>query len=204
VCKIILSKLKNLFVTVTRRGRMYGVVWSVEDSGMPYDAAAIANWFLEKGNAEGETATPMKLQKLVFFAHGWHLALMDKPLVNEKVQAWPYGPVIPSLYHELKQYGNNQVTRPVCVICRDSDGKAVAIRPTVAIEDTQTRDLLEAIWTVYGKPYSGIQLSNMTHLPGTPWQTIHKENKGRIPPDTEIPETVIKDYFKTLASAKHA
>ena len=47
----------------------------------------------------------MKVQKLVYFAHGWHLGITKKPLINEQVEAWPYGAVIPSLYDYLKQWG---------------------------------------------------------------------------------------------------
>jgi len=44
----------------------------------------------------------MKLQKLVYYAHGWHLALNNEPLIDEQVECWQYGPVISSLFHEFK------------------------------------------------------------------------------------------------------
>ena len=47
----------------------------------------------------------MKIIKLVYIAHGHYLAKNDSPLFTEKVEAWDYGPVIPSLYHEFKIYG---------------------------------------------------------------------------------------------------
>ena len=69
----------------------------------------VANWFLDRADKDGKPLDPMKLQKLIYFAHGWHLALTSKPLINEHPEAWAYGPVIPSIYHRFKKYGRDAV-----------------------------------------------------------------------------------------------
>ena len=53
----------------------------------------------------------MKLQKLVYIAHGWHLGLFDGLLISERVEAWRWGPVIESLYHEFKEFAKQPITR---------------------------------------------------------------------------------------------
>ncbi len=78
---------------------------------MPYPAAAIANEFLELARAEGRPLTPMHIQKLIYFAHGWNLALTGEPLIRERVEAWDYGPVIRALYGELKVFGSGAITK---------------------------------------------------------------------------------------------
>src|SRR5947209_3400405 len=83
---------------------------------MPYDAKAIANYFLDLAEAEAKSLTPMKLQKLVYYAHGWHLALTGRPLLDEEIQAWSFGPVIRSLYNEFREFGAEPITRRACLV----------------------------------------------------------------------------------------
>ena len=52
----------------------------------------------------------MQVIKLVYIAHGWHLAIYDVPLVDDYVQAWQYGPVIPPLYYAFKRFGSGPIT----------------------------------------------------------------------------------------------
>jgi uncharacterized phage-associated protein len=56
-----------------------------------------------------KTVTPLKIQKLVYCLHGWHLATRDSPVVGELFEAWPYGPVLSSIYHEFKKNGKNSI-----------------------------------------------------------------------------------------------
>ncbi|MGZ3389845.1 MAG: Panacea domain-containing protein, partial [Isosphaeraceae bacterium] len=76
---------------------------------MPYDARAIANYFLERARREGKALDQMKIQKLVYFANGWHIAIKGEPLIDEQVEAWRYGPVIQSLRDALREYGDQAI-----------------------------------------------------------------------------------------------
>lgn len=59
-----------------------------------YSPVQIANKFITLGNQHHNPLTHMQLQKLTYIAHGYYLALTGKPLLNECVSAWKYGPVI--------------------------------------------------------------------------------------------------------------
>ncbi|MDC4872757.1 DUF4065 domain-containing protein, partial [Acinetobacter baumannii] len=74
-------------------------------------ALQVANKIIESGKNKNppQYYTPMQLLKLVYIAHGWMLALFNRPLFNEKVEAWKYGPVIPELYEAVKHYKANPV-----------------------------------------------------------------------------------------------
>lgn len=82
---------------------------------MAYSAAAVANAFIEKAN-KGELSelTPMKLQKLLFYTQSWHLKLCNgRPLFDDLFARWKFGPVIPPLYHMLKNTGLVKYKNPL-------------------------------------------------------------------------------------------
>ena len=143
-------------------------------------AVTIANKFIERAQRDGVSLTNMQLQKLVYIAHGWALALLDQGLIYEPVEAWQWGPVIPSLYHSLSQYGSGEVTGPINVL----GGKNV--RP---LEEA----LLESVWKGYGK-MSGFKLSTITHRKDTPWSRTMKAFGLR----SFIPESYIRDHYRHL------
>lgn len=72
---------------------------------MMQSSEAVANYFIGAGVASGNPIDPVKLQRLIYFAHGWHLAIHGQPLIDERVEAWRYGPTAPSVYHHTKQNG---------------------------------------------------------------------------------------------------
>jgi uncharacterized phage-associated protein len=123
----------------------------------PYSPLSAANFFIKKGLECGRPVDPLKLQKLVYFAHGWHLAVVGRPLINENIEAWQYGPVSPTVYHEFKHYGRSPVMRQVPV----SD-------ECPSITDQNTLSVLEKVWSLYSN-FTGIQLSNLSHTEGSPW-----------------------------------
>lgn len=55
----------------------------------------VARYFLYRAYDDGEWVTPLKMQKLVYFAYVWTLLMTGKKLFNEEIQAWPNGPVVP-------------------------------------------------------------------------------------------------------------
>jgi uncharacterized phage-associated protein len=73
-----------------------------------HDALDVAAWFLnEIDRKAGDSITNLKLQKLVYYAQAWTVALLNRPLFGEDVEAWAHGPVVDPVYQEYKgfQYG---------------------------------------------------------------------------------------------------
>lgn len=151
---------------------------------------AVANYFLLRGKAEKVPIDAMKLQKLIYFAHGWHLAVCSLPLIDEPVEAWQYGPVIPSVYHEFKRFGAKPISEPAFQI----KGGVLDV-PSVPSSLTETAAVLDRVWQVY-KHYSGIQLSNLTHRDNTPWSATRKA--ATQPRGVDIPDREISAYFRRL------
>ncbi|PJC38576.1 hypothetical protein CO044_04190 [Candidatus Peregrinibacteria bacterium CG_4_9_14_0_2_um_filter_38_9] len=66
-------------------------------------AINLARYFLYRANFDGETITPLKMQKLLYYVYVWVLIKKGNCMFDEKFQAWPRGPVLPSLYKKLKK-----------------------------------------------------------------------------------------------------
>lgn len=160
-------------------------------------ALAVANAMIMRACNHQNPPTQMKLQKLIYFAHGWHLALYDGPLVDEQFQAWPYGPVLPSVYHEFKAYGISGIDKLGTEIVVLPTGGFGWDAPKILDSSGFITPLLDKIWEVFGS-YSGGQLSDMTHATNSPWKQIH-DLYGNTR-DVVIPDNLIKNYFKGLMS----
>lgn len=113
-----------------------------------YNAEIIADYFLYKAqNDSQELLSNLKLQKLVYYAQGLHLAMKGAPLFDEEIKAWEYGPVIPELYHKFKSFGSEEI-------------KITGFDPNII--DDKTREFLDEVFSVLGQ-FSAIGLMNLTH-----------------------------------------
>ena len=111
---------------------------------MGYSAKHVANYFLSNHRDTG--ITPLKLQKIVYIAHGWYMANYEDPLVDDEfAEAWPYGPVFPSLYHEFKHVNR----RPITAMATEFSGENYDVElqtPQIPEDDVRTRTLLDKVW----------------------------------------------------------
>jgi uncharacterized phage-associated protein len=142
----------------------------------------------------------MKVLKLVYYGHGWYLAIADSALIDEAVEAWQWGPVIPSIYRAFKEYGNSKITGYGSRTRFIRGSGSVDETPHLETNDSRVVNLLDKIWSIYGK-YTPIQLSNMTHDPEGPWaKAVNSCQKkyGHLMTHTEIPQDSIRDYFRCL------
>lgn len=162
----------------------------------PYSSKAVANAFLSLAEAAGVSISPMKLQKMVYFAHGWNLVFFDTPLIKDEIQAWRFGPVVQEVYHEFKEYGNGAIDRRATDL-RFSEHDLEREVPEVDREDEQVWELLREVWKIYA-PFSAIQLSNMTHAEGSPWKAIADKYKDELPRNVDIPDELIKECFEMM------
>jgi uncharacterized phage-associated protein len=155
-----------------------------------YTALQVANYFIKKAKEENIPLDPMKLQKLLYFAYGWHYANYDKPLFSDQINAWQWGPVVEDIYHAFKKYGKRNITE----LKSDLDIKTLQTTiPIVPESDTATDQFLRNFWDTY-KNYTGPQLSGASHANGSPWKAAYDPNKFFNPINSEK----IRDYFKDL------
>lgn len=161
---------------------------------MPHSSLAVANELLERAEEAGIALTPMHLQKLVYIAHGWTLAITDEPLVGEQPEAWQYGPVYRSLYDALKRYGSGEVSE---LIHQNNWAASERVRGPVVREhfSKQDRRILDKVFQEYGD-LEAFQLSALTHDEGTPWTETYVPGQNR-----RIPNALIRRHFREIAAA---
>lgn len=71
-----------------------------------YNALYISQYIINYCNDKEIDISNLKLQKLLYFIQAKFLYEKGEPCFVEKIQAWKYGPVVPEVYHEYKNYGS--------------------------------------------------------------------------------------------------
>lgn len=148
-----------------------------------YDAVIIANRFVSYSNRDGRDVNLLSLLKLVFFSHGWHLAIRGEPLIKDMIEAAQFGPTIPSIYQAFK---HNQLN-PISEFGPPLDDDEWYV-------DSWTEELLERIWDTYGRmhPY---KLSEITRRKDSPWDITWNRLGAKHRVGMDIPDELIKNYY---------
>lgn len=142
---------------------------------MIFKALDIARKILSRVDVEhGDTISNLKLQKLLYYVQGFHLASFGRALFEEDMIAWTYGPVVPEVYDVYKKY-------------RYRDINTAGIIDDVELLP-QEAALFDKVYLEYSR-YSAVALMQMTHTAG-PWLN---HNVGEV-----LPKDEIRSYFLTL------
>lgn len=152
----------------------------------PFTSIAVANTIIERSDLSD--LSPMKLQKLLYFAHGWHWAFFDERLLGEPMQAWKYGPVVWQAYDVFRDFGANPITET-----REVFLDSRLVKPYIDPDGSNSIDLIDEIIRAYGG-FSALDLSMMSHKKDSPWDKTWCE-KGKDTKFVVIPEDRIKSYF---------
>lgn len=144
-------------------------------------ASQVARYFLALGQLsvengeENENISNLKLQKLLYYAQGFHLAIHGKPLFSEEIQAWKHGPVVSEVYHQYKDAGANGI-------------------PYFASDDVLdegSKELIRDVYSHYGQ-FTAWRLRQLTH-DEPPWRETYRPGEMNL---VISHEKLIK-YFKT-------
>lgn len=147
------------------------------------DATTIANYYLTK-----KELTPKKIQKLVYYAYAWFIALSNDEVDNiysvlfkEEPEAWIHGPVFKSIYDKYKSYAWNEVPKN---------------EDEIHFENDEVQSLLDNVWNVY-KDYSADELEYMTHHE-LPWINARKGKSAIEASNEKINKKDIFTYYNSL------
>ena len=126
--------------------------------------------------------TAMKLEKLVYYCQGWHLARHGSTMFDERIEAWREGPVVPALYQEHRRR-----------LHVDSwpQGDPSHLSATHL-------ELIRWVTEEYG-PFSATELSRMTHSE-LPWRMA----RGALPESSSSSEPISIDVMRNYYSRQVA
>lgn len=145
-------------------------------------ALDVARYFVHRSDLDaGDPITHLKVQKLVYYAQAWHLALFGPPLFQDRIEAWMHGPVVPEVFEAFKGYKYNPIL--------PTDVPAPELPSNV-------EQHLNEVWKTYG-PYTAKYLEDLTHQE-EPW--IHA--RGDCQPGDSCNNVIELDAMRTYYGAK--
>lgn len=149
------------------------------------NANVVADYFINLAQRSGDLITPLKLQKLVYYADAWHIVHYDNELIEENFEAWVHGPVVRSLYKRFEKYQWNPIT------------EEVKLPSELALS---TSKYLHELFSYFNK-YTAYELEQMTHLE-EPWL----EARRGVPIDeactNKINKATMKSFYKNLLTCE--
>jgi uncharacterized phage-associated protein len=144
-----------------------------------YSAETIAKWFLEEemdnADEDGEGVTNRKLQKLLYYAQGVHLAVTGERLFPEDILAWVQGPAVKEVYSKYKSFGEN----PIALDDPDPDSEQEQL-------DEETKKILRKVHSAFGQ-YTAWKLREMA-LAEPPWLEAER--------GAPISDQAMTDFFR--------
>lgn len=144
----------------------------------PYE---IADYLISECRDRGENLTNLKLQKLLYYADAWYLALYDEELFSEQFKAWVHGPVLLSQYHRFKPNQWRPITDDI-------------EKPSLPDE---LANHLDEIVDVFGTE-TAVALELMTHRE-LPWIAA----RGDLPPTEPSSAVISKETTKQFYRSMH-
>jgi uncharacterized phage-associated protein len=144
--------------------------------------AHIAARFIVRSTSE--PVSNLKLQKLLYYAQGWHLGLHGTPLFSDEIQAWIHGPVVPSVFFSFRHFRWNPIEVPADLI---------------NIEDSKAAHI-QSVFKAYGE-FSATQLEALSH-DESPWLEARKGLAPNEPSKSVITKDSMRVFFNNLATAQ--
>ena len=138
-------------------------------------ALDVAQYILKKTGP----MTATKLQKLVYYSQAWSLVWDERPLFDERIEAWANGPVVPRLYSaHYRQF-------MVDSISGDPD----------ALDDL-AKETVDAVIEAYGDKHPQ-WLSDLTHEE-EPWLAARGNTPDGARCSNEITHAAMAEYYGSL------
>ncbi len=152
-------------------------------------AIAISDYITIKG----EGLHTLSIIKLAYISHGYSMALGQGVLFNDRIEAWKYGPMIPTIFYAIRDSYYPTKTYFSQIRLDNKEGIKEEMKLLEKLIPKAHRTIIDRVMEVH-RLYNMDQLCNLTSEKGTAW-------KRQYNPDflfQELPNNVIKDYYKEI------
>ncbi|HCN53852.1 MAG TPA: hypothetical protein DIS88_08710 [Prevotella sp.] len=156
-----------------------------------YNALDVSRYIINYSNDKNYGISNLKLQKILYFVQAYFLTSTEDhhPCFSDTIEAWNFGPVVPSVYHEFKQYGAGDIPSIQSYINFDSsnvwNSERVEYKNYISQED---QDRINAVVDKFSD-YSASDLVALTHRQ-SPWIDAYAPYRNN-----EITNEAIRKYF---------
>lgn len=140
------------------------------------NAHDVARYILE---AKGPMSA-FKLQKLLYYCQAWSLVWDEKPLFQERIEAWANGPTVPDIY---------TCHRGQFMISKWEQGNSAKL-------ESPQKDTVNAVLKYYGDQ-TGQYLSELTHQEA-PWKDARIGMAPGQRGNSEITHAAMAEYYGSL------
>jgi uncharacterized phage-associated protein len=156
-----------------------------------YDGRKIANLLLSEFDPQRFGVSNLKLNKILFYVHGFRLVRQSRPLIKNHFEAWEHGPVVRVVYHEFKAFGS----APITTLARHLDYET-GQHDVIRFDDigSEIRVLITNVAKYYMQ-FSAAELRDMTHRPGGPWHEVYTSSLESRGIRDRIPNDLIQRYL---------
>ena len=153
-----------------------------------YSYKLIADYFISLSNETQNLITNLKLQKLLYYAQVWSLAINKKRLFEGDFEAWVHGPVLVALYNDYKDNRANPIRR-------DDLGEGKFSEILLSFDSTTQALLKDVTDNYFG--LTAYELERRTHQE-EPWRKARKGLEPDEPSSEKIDDVSIIEFYSQL------
>jgi uncharacterized phage-associated protein len=158
---------------------------------MPHDARAVANLILDRADFLKIDITNLSLNKIIYFVNGTNYKFTDEDLIQDRFEAWDYGPVIKEIYHQFKIHGDKKITTRATSI-DFTTGTTEIVKSELSGEEL---DRILPVIDFFSRVPSG-KLVDWSHMEGSPWYEVWN-HPGRLNIGMKIRSESMRAYFRS-------
>lgn len=158
---------------------------------MPHDGRSIANLILDRFDAVRFEISNKKINKLLYYCHGFSLIRLNSNLLRNHIEAWIHGPVVRVVYEQFRKFEYRPIENRALFFDYETGREQIVSYEQVSPQET---DLILKVATHFVK-YTADELEEFTHKENSPWWIVKQMQPSDRGIRDRIPNELIRLDF---------